>query len=46
MTYGLDRSRRVGFAAWRKLDQQSRLHLVERQLKPADDLGDGYPPAL
>ncbi len=37
---------RSGFAAWRKLDDQSRLRLVERQLKPANDLIDGYPLAL
>ncbi len=37
---------RSGFAAWRKLDDKSRLRLVERQLKPANDLIDGYPLAL
>ncbi len=57
MTYGLDRrlpdenitaeaALRASFAAWRKLDEQSRLRLVERQLKPANDLIDGYPLAL
>lgn len=37
---------RVRFAGWRRLDEQSRLRLVERQLKPANDLIDGYPLAL
>lgn len=36
----------IGFAAWRKLDDQSRLRLVERELKPANDFIDSYPLAL
>jgi hypothetical protein len=55
MTYGLDRrvpdepaprARRIGFGAWRSLDSQSRLLMVERELKPANDLIDEYPVAL
>lgn len=58
MTYGLDRRlpaetndasparARVRFAGWRRLDEQSRLQLVERQLRPANDYFDGYPVAL
>lgn len=32
--------------AWRTLDEQSRLQLVERALRPIHDLIDGYPLAL
>jgi hypothetical protein len=54
MTYGLDtrlpnestKARRVGFGHWRSLDSQSRLRLVERELKPANDVIDGFPFAL
>ena len=56
MTYGHDRvlpaesatspSLRPQFTAWRKLDDRSRMKLVERELKPANDLIDGYPIAL
>jgi hypothetical protein len=35
------------YRAWRKLEPQRRLDLVERALKPAnDDTPDGYPIAL
>ncbi len=47
MTYGLDtRLPDENSAAWRKLDEQSRFRLIERRLKPGNDLIDGYPPAL
>ena len=58
MTYGLDRRlpaetndsspgrARVRLVGWRRLDEQSRLRLVERELRPANDLIDGYPQAL
>ena len=58
MTYGLDRRlpaetnaasparASVRFVAWRRLDEQSRLQLVERELRPANDHVDGYPVAL
>ena len=56
MTYGLDRLFREDGApavwprsrlrAWRLLDAQSRLKLVEAQLKPARELADGFPLAL
>jgi len=58
MTYGLEirlpseratpapKVRRIGFGAWRSLDSQSRLLMIERELKPANDLIDGYPLAL
>ena len=32
--------------AWYALDERRRLELVERALKPANDLVDGYPVAL
>ena len=32
--------------SWRALDASRRLHLVERALKPANDLVDAYPLAL
>lgn len=38
--------RRVGFGQWRLLDSQTRLLLVERELRPANDLIDEYPVAL
>ncbi|HYI42080.1 MAG TPA: hypothetical protein VD768_00445 [Sphingomicrobium sp.] len=40
------RPRRIGFGRWRSLDSQSRLLLVERELRPANDLIDGFPLAL
>ena len=40
------RPRRVGFGRWRSLDAQARLQLVERELRPANDLIDQYPVAL
>ncbi|MBA2770800.1 MAG: hypothetical protein H0U34_02095 [Sphingomonas sp.] len=47
MIYGLDtRLPDENAAAWRKLDERSRLRLVERELKPANDRIDGYPLAL
>lgn len=33
-------------SAWRQLDEQSRLRLIERELRPANDLIDGFPPAV
>ena len=32
--------------AWRALDRERRLNLIERALKPANDLIDAYPVAL
>ena len=32
--------------SWRALDEARRLELIERALKPANDLIDGYPLAL
>ena len=58
MTYGLERVLPVeivlapdarlaaGQVPWRKLDEQSRLRLVERQLKSARPMIDGFPLAL
>ena len=56
MTYGLDRLFREDpapapwprdrYRTWRRLDAQTRLNLVESKLRPAPELGDGYPPAL
>lgn len=37
---------RVGSAVWRQLGPQCRLRLIERELRPANDLADGYPAAL
>ena len=35
------------FGRWRKLDEEHRLNAVEKALKaPANDLIDGFPPAL
>ena len=38
--------RRIGFGRWRSLDSQTRLLMVERELRPANDLIDGFPLAL
>jgi hypothetical protein len=57
MTYGLDRRspdeleatqarHSIGFSRWRSLDPRSRLLMVERELRPANDLIDGFPLAL
>ncbi len=58
MTYGLARRlpaepkdalparARVRFVGWRRLDEQSRLQLIERELRPGNDLIDAYPLAL
>ena len=56
MTYGLDQLFREDsnaepwprspHRAWRRLDAQSRLKLVETELKPANDVIDGFPVAL
>jgi len=58
MIYGLDRAlpsdkeaaaagnNPACMAAWRKLDEQSRLRLVERELNAPRHLIDGYPLAL
>lgn len=35
-----------GYQAWRQLDEERRLALVERALKPANDFLDDYPVAL
>ena len=40
------RSLRSTAKVWRALDEQRRLALVERALKPANDLIDAYPLAL
>jgi hypothetical protein len=37
---------RTAYRAWRKLGPDGRLALVQRKLKPANDLIDGYPLAL
>lgn len=36
----------AGYQAWRQLDPDKRLQLVEEALKPANDLIDAYPLAL
>jgi len=56
MTYGLDRlfrdekapavRPRNRYRMWRRLDHQSRLRLIEAELKPANGRIDGYPLAL
>lgn len=58
MIYGLDRrlpaepdhrpteGAKAGFVGWRRLDEQSRLQLVERQLRPAQHRVGGYRAAL
>ena len=35
-----------GYQAWRRLNADHRLQLVEKALKPANDLMDPYPLAL
>jgi hypothetical protein len=35
-----------GYQAWRQLDDESRFELIERALKPANDIVDAYPLAL
>ena len=35
-----------GYQAWRQLDSDDRLKLVERALKPANDCIDSFPLAL
>ncbi len=35
-----------GYQAWRQLDPDRRLKLVDGALKPANDIVDGYPLAL
>jgi len=55
MTYGLETRlpaekapspRRLGFGHWRSLDSRTRLQLIERELRPANDPIDDYPLAL
>jgi hypothetical protein len=40
------RASRTTSRAWRVLDEDRRLALVERAMKPANDLIDAYPLAL
>jgi hypothetical protein len=35
-----------GYQAWRQLDADHRLQLIEQALKPANDCIDAYPMAL
>jgi hypothetical protein len=35
-----------GYQAWRQLDPEKRLELIEQALRPANDVIDGYPLAL
>jgi hypothetical protein len=35
-----------GYQAWRQLDADSRLELIEQALRPANDFLDDYPVAL
>ena len=35
-----------GYQAWRQLDPDSRLELVEQALRPANDVIDAFPLAL
>jgi hypothetical protein len=39
-------ARRTTARSWRILDAEHRLQLIERTLKPANDLVDAYPLAL